>query len=160
MKSNLSHWHREQMREQFCVVVLSLKHSSVAAFLPLFLLLGERLGLRHMKYWEKRIQKLWDDRSCFLTRIFCRCANCNAHDWALPQIQKSEETQRVETLLIFVCLIGIFSESVFAFVLSESSKLQYSHWESGLGVFNWYLGWILFENVFERTSFLPSWLSP
>lgn len=51
------------MKEQFPVVVLSLKYSSVTFFLPLFL----ASGLWHMKYWQNRIEKLW---RAFLHRHF------------------------------------------------------------------------------------------
>lgn len=36
LKSNLSQWHRQQKKEQFSVVALSLKYSSVTFFLLLF----------------------------------------------------------------------------------------------------------------------------
>lgn len=54
LKSNLSQWRRQRMKEQFSVVVLSLKYSSVIFFLPPFL----ASGLWDMKYWENRIEKL------------------------------------------------------------------------------------------------------
>lgn len=102
------------MKEQFLVVIPSLKYSSVTFFLRLFL----ASGLWHMKYSQNRIEKLWH---VSLHRHFADIRS-EMHVTALTQTQKSEEKKRVERLLLFVCLIGILFECVFASVLSESSK--------------------------------------